>query len=102
MLQVQKLLLEREFAFSESSIFEMDRYLNGTLTATFHNELKRNFVAYGIEVSSILKCGSRQREKSGHWISNVDKRARHQRGDAAVEPTDESPIIGGCPAPHVP
>src|ERR1700756_3958540 len=66
-----------------------------------HQQLESDLVSDRIEEIGARIGSSAQGKKAAHWVFDPRERQRHERGDAAVEPAEQSPIVVGAPPFYV-
>src|SRR6202011_778655 len=94
MLEIEELLLHGQLALAEPTVLEVDGHLHHLRTAALDHQLEPDFVADRAEVGPLLESRSSQRKETGHRIAHVGQRARQQGRRAAVDPTQEAPVVG--------
>src|SRR5512145_2119534 len=73
----------------------MNRSLRHALATTLDDEFQPDFVANWAKPLTRLKGCPSKRKKAGHWVSCTGEWQREQGGNAAVQPSQETPIIRG-------
>src|SRR5512133_3223288 len=71
----------------------MNWSLRHALATTLDNEFQPDFVANWAKPLTRLKGCPSKRKETGHWVSCTGQWQREQGGNAAVQPSQETPIV---------